>query len=37
MTFLDSEVSSLLEPHLLSLGLVTIDGREHYVELDLFT
>jgi len=37
MTFLDSEFSSLLEPQLLSLGLVTLDGREHYVELDLTT
>jgi hypothetical protein len=37
MTFLDTELSSLLEPQLLSLGLVTLDGREHYVELDLTT
>jgi hypothetical protein len=32
---LDTEFTDLLGPELLSLGLVTIDGREHYVELDL--
>jgi hypothetical protein len=35
--FMDSEFSCLLQPELLSLGLVTLDGREHYVELDLST
>ena len=28
--FLDTEFTSLLEPQLLSVGLVTLDGREHY-------
>lgn len=37
VAFLDTEFTSLLEPELLSLGLVTLDGREHYVELDLST
>lgn len=37
IAFLDAEMTSLLEPQLLSLGLVTLDGREHYVELDLST
>jgi len=35
IAFLDAEMTSLLEPQLLSLALVTLDGREHYVELDL--
>ena len=36
MIFLDTEFTSLLEPQLLSLGMVSADGaREHYVELDL--
>ena len=35
--FLDAEFTDLLHPQLLSLGLVTLDGREHYVELDLTT
>ena len=34
---LDSELTDLLHPELLSFGLVTLDGREHYVELDLTT
>jgi hypothetical protein len=33
--FLDTEFTDLVHPELLSLGLVTLDGREHYVELDL--
>jgi len=38
LIFLDTEFTSLLQPELLSLGLVTADGsREHYVELDLET
>lgn len=32
--FFDTEFSSLLDPHLWSVGLVTIDGQECYVELD---
>lgn len=35
--FLDTEFTDLLNPELLSLGLVTLDGREHYAELDLTT
>lgn len=37
IVFLDTEFTSLEKPELLSLGLVTLDGREHYVELDLET
>jgi hypothetical protein len=38
MILLDTEFTSLLQPELLSLGLVTIDrSQEHYVELDLET
>jgi hypothetical protein len=38
LIFLDTEFTSLLQPELLSLGLVTADrSREHYVELDLET
>lgn len=37
ITFLDTEFTDFLNPELLSLGLVTIDGRELYVELDLST
>jgi uncharacterized protein (DUF2384 family) len=33
--FVDTEFTSLLDPHLLPVGLVTPDGREHCVELDL--
>lgn len=32
--FFDTEFSSLLDPHLWSVGLVTLDGRECYAELD---
>ncbi|MDY0748728.1 MbcA/ParS/Xre antitoxin family protein [Paucibacter sp. R3-3] len=32
---LDCEMTSLLQPQLLSIGLVTLDGRECYAELDL--
>jgi hypothetical protein len=35
LVFFDCEFTSLLDPHLLSVGLVTLDGREHYAELDL--
>jgi len=35
--FLDTEFTDLVHPELLSLGLVTLDGREHYTELDLST
>jgi hypothetical protein len=31
----DCEFTSLLDPHLLSVGLVTLDGREMYAELAL--
>lgn len=37
IVFLDTEFASLDKPELRSLGLVTLDGREHYVELDLET
>ena len=37
IVFLDTEFTDLLHPELLSLGLVTLDGREHYTELDLTT
>lgn len=35
LVFLDTEFTDVLLPQLLSLGLVGLDGREHYVELDL--
>jgi hypothetical protein len=36
LVFLDTEFTSLLlDPRLLSVGLVTADGLEHYAELDL--
>jgi hypothetical protein len=37
IVFLDTEFTTLQSPNLLSLGMVTSDGREHYVELDLHT
>lgn len=37
IAFLDTEFTTLLAPELLSIGLVTLDAREHYVELDLAT
>lgn len=37
LIFLDTEFTDFLNPELLSLGLVTLDGREHYGELDLST
>ena len=37
IVFLDTEFTDLLNPELLSVGLVTLDGREHYGELDLTT
>lgn len=37
IVFLASEFTDLLDPQLLSLGLVAMDGREHYGELDLKT
>lgn len=35
LVFLDTEFTTLESPELLSIGLVSLDGREHYVELDL--
>lgn len=35
LVYLDSEFTDLLAPELLSLGLVSANGDEHYVELDL--
>jgi hypothetical protein len=35
LIFLDTEFTNLLGPQLLSLGLVTNDAVEHYVELDM--
>lgn len=32
---LDTEFTDLIEPELLSVGMITLDGREHYVELDM--
>lgn len=37
LIFLDKKFADLLNPELLSVGLVTIDGRELYAELDLTT
>lgn len=37
ITFLDTEFTDLLNSEFLSLGLVSFDGRKHYVELDLTT
>lgn len=37
LVFLDTEFTDLLSPELLSVGLVALDGREHYGELDLTT
>lgn len=37
IAFLDCEFTDLLHPELLSLGLVSLDGAEHYAELDLTT
>jgi hypothetical protein len=34
LVFLDAEFTDLTEPVLLSIGMVTADGREYYVELD---
>lgn len=34
-TFLNTKFTDVLKPELVSLGLVTLDGLEHYVELDL--
>lgn len=35
VVFLDCEFTSLLRPSLLSMGLVTLEGAEHYAELDI--
>jgi hypothetical protein len=35
LVFLDTEFTDLAKPELLSLGLVAINGLEHYGELDL--
>ena len=32
--YFDTEFTDLQQPKLLSLGMVTLDGEEHYVELD---
>lgn len=37
IVFLDTEFTDLHHPALLSIGLVTLDGREFYAELDLTT
>ena len=37
LCFLSCKFTSVADPQLLSLGLVTLDGREHYLELDLAT
>lgn len=37
IVFLDTEFTDLLHPELLSIGLVSLDGNELYVELDLTT
>lgn len=37
IVFLDIEFTAFSNPEILSLGLITLDGREHYVELDLST
>jgi len=35
LVFIDTEFTDLLQPRLLSLGMVSLEGREHYVELDV--
>ena len=35
MLFLDTEFTDLLDPELLSIGMVSIEGAEFYVELDM--
>lgn len=37
LVFLDTEFTDLLQPQLLSIGLVALDGREFYAELDLMS
>lgn len=37
MVFLDTEFTDLIHPELFSIGIVSLDGREHYVELDMST
>jgi hypothetical protein len=37
IAFLDTEFTDLIHPKLLSIGAATLDGREHYVELDMAT
>ena len=37
LVFLDTEFTNLLCPQLLSVGMVTLDGREFYAEIDLNT
>ena len=37
LVFLDTEFTDLTHPQLLSMGIVALDGREHYVELDMST
>ncbi len=35
IVLIDTEFTSLIAPEILSIGLVTLDGRELYIELDL--
>lgn len=37
LCFLDTEFTNLVHPELLSLGFISLDGRELYCELDLST
>ena len=37
LVFLDTEFTDLAKPELLSLGMVSLNGLEHYSELDLAT
>lgn len=37
IVFIDAELSDLIDAELPSLGAVTLDGRAHYVEIDMST
>ena len=37
LVFLDTEFTDLMKPELLSLGMMALNGLEHYGELDLAT
>lgn len=37
IVFLDTEFTNFVRPELLSIGMVTLDGHEHYCEIDLST